>query len=179
MPRTAVKAKPWETVGPRHWRWRGYRRWHRWALGPLCVSFYVYPREEGLRPFITHSWRRVDANGEGWHSPTFRRWLKARRSIAPAPASPGGGVEGVMAGGPMAEAWRDDHGDPDGPALNPAWQAEHARLLAENDVLRRALRLACRDSSSDVDGWIDFYITKATVERAIAPAPSPSGSDPQ
>lgn len=70
--------------GPRHWRWRGYRRWHRWAVGPLCVSFYVYrPGETARRVWVSHSWRYKNITvGEWRHVDTFRQWrlARARRS---------------------------------------------------------------------------------------------------
>lgn len=31
------KTKPL-SVQPWKWRWLGYRRWHRWAVGPLCLT---------------------------------------------------------------------------------------------------------------------------------------------
>ncbi|RTL06973.1 MAG: hypothetical protein EKK62_11900 [Acidimicrobiia bacterium] len=63
-------------------RWKGYRRWHRFHIGPLSLAFYVYPPDEhlgwrGTRLHVaTHSWRYVDAEGVGRHTLTFRRWAR-------------------------------------------------------------------------------------------------------
>lgn len=60
---------PWQL------RWRGWSKWYRVAIGPLCVSVYPYRRR---RPFISHSWRYRHADGLHRHAETFRGWLKVR-----------------------------------------------------------------------------------------------------
>lgn len=72
-----VKRRPkamWKQ--PWGWRWKGRHKWHRLAIGPLCLS--IWPGGQGRKWFIGHSWQFRNSNDEMRHVATFRRWLQKR-----------------------------------------------------------------------------------------------------